>query len=62
METEIKEKKLYTVFSQRIAGQLMARGYSVANIRPDKKNPHFNVFDFYYREELPGLIEELTKK
>lgn len=62
METEKKDTSLYTIFSQRIAGQLMARGYSVAQIRPDKKNPHFNVFDFYYHEELPELVKELTKK
>lgn len=61
METEKKEASLYTIFSQRIAGQLMARGYSVVQIRPDKKNPYFHVFDFYYREELPELVEKLTK-
>lgn len=48
----------YLIFSQRVAGYLMQRGYRLVKIEPNRKRPDFHVFFF---EDSAGLRSRLAE-
>jgi hypothetical protein len=56
---EMNEKKIKckTIFSQKLAGYLLMRGFVLAESRKDYKNPERNLFFFF---ESPELMEAIT--
>lgn len=50
------------IYSQRLAGKLMMRGFILQEIGIDKRNNKKNVFYFKNSEELKIAIQELQNK
>jgi dethiobiotin synthetase len=48
--------KAKTVFSPKLVKILMAKGYKIVNIKPNRKFPERTVF---YFEETPELLAEI---
>lgn len=59
---EWKEEKHKTIFSQRLAGYLMLRGFVLMDMRRDVKDGKKNVFYFKNSPELRGAIDEYDSK
>lgn len=58
-DMEIMEKKTtYIVYSQKMAGYLMQRGFVLVDMQPDKKHPRRNVFFFYETPELKAARDD----
>lgn len=53
-----KEKSCFTVYSQKVAGHLMERGFVLVEMRPDRLNPQRNVFFFQDSPELRQAISD----
>ena len=53
------EKACLTVFSQRMAADLMKCGHRLIEMKPDRKFPDRNVFFFLNKEEVRNDIEKL---
>lgn len=47
-----------TIFSQRLAGSLMMKGFVLIGMRPDEHNTRRNVFIFNDSEQLQQAIAE----
>lgn len=62
METSEKVKdmsfKVYLVRSQRLAGNLMTKGFVLLGMEPDRNYPSRNIFKFSNSEPLRNAIEE----
>lgn len=52
--------KRYTVFSLRIANELVSKGFKVINTGINIKNPQYKVFFFEDTNELRAEIERLS--
>lgn len=52
----------YTIYSQRLAGWLMCRGFCLIAMSKHKKDPSKNVFYFRDSVELQGAISEYISK
>lgn len=61
-ENKMTEKKIKckTIFSQKLAGYLLMRGFVLAESRKDYKNPERNLFFFFESPELLGAITDYT--
>lgn len=55
------KKKRY-IFSQKLAGLLMLKGFVLKEMRPDKHNPSRNVFVFNNSEELEKVLDGFNRK
>lgn len=50
------------VKSMKLAAQLMLLGFRILEIKPNKKNPKFDVYCFRQTEELTKAIFQLIEK
>lgn len=50
--------KCKAIFSQRLAGYLLLRGFVLAESRKDYKNLSRNIFFFFESDELSKAIED----
>ena len=55
-----KKIKCKTIFSQKLAGYLLMRGFVLAESRKDYKNPERNLFFFFDFFELMEAITDYT--
>lgn len=55
-------REFVTVFSQRLAGTLMAQGYVLAAMKPKNDNSGRNVFFFYDSPQIQKAIRRYGKK
>lgn len=55
-------KKNVTVFSQKLAGQLMVKGYVVVAMEPDKSGSGKNVFFFKNSPQIQQEIRDYQQK
>lgn len=53
------EKKCLTVFSQRMAADLMKCGHRLIDMKPDKQFPDRNVFFFLNRKDVKADMDKL---
>lgn len=53
-----EEQKDYCIMSQKLATILIAKGFQLHNIAPNKKYPSKSVFYFYYDNNIANVIEE----
>lgn len=62
MQKEVKSAHTcFTVFSQRLAGWLMVRGFVLVGITPGRADARRNVFYFNQSNELMSAIEEYKR-
>lgn len=60
---EVKEeKKAIVVFSGHVARSLLKKGYTIIDIKPDKRNPLKSVFVFKCEGNFSKDLSELIKK
>lgn len=60
---EVKEeKKAIVVFSGHVARSLLKKGYTIIDIKPDKRNPLKSVFVFKNEGNFSKDLSELIKK
>lgn len=52
---------IITIFSQRLAGYLMYKGFVLGNIKPDDDRSGRNVFFFKNSENIQKTIKEYRK-
>ena len=57
-ETNVEEKENYVVFSQRLAGFLMLKGFRLVRTERNMKFEKKNVFIFKKSDELEEAIDE----
>ena len=55
-------KPLYTIYMQRVANQLEARGFRVVTIEPNKRHPSYFVWKFEDSVELRDALKESANK
>jgi len=60
-QKETPKPKDYCIMSQKLAAILMAKGYSLHKIKPNKKYPNMKVFYFYYHSEIENIVEDYMK-
>lgn len=53
--------KPFTVMSQRLAGYLMMKGFTLRGLKANFRDPKRNVFLFNQSDELAQAIEEYSK-
>lgn len=53
-------KKVIAIFTQKLAGYLMQRGFVLIDVKPNRNNPHRNDFLFGDSPELQKAIREYT--
>ena len=56
------EKKNYIVYSQKMAGYLMQRGFVLIDMQPDLKKSGRNVFFFNNTPQLKSAIDEYMSR
>ena len=52
------DKKIVTIFSQRLAGYLMYNGFVVGGMRPDDDGSGRNVFFFKNSDNIQKMIKK----
>ncbi|WP_448784310.1 DUF5659 domain-containing protein [Blautia sp.] len=57
---DIRKVNCKAIFSQRLAGYLLMKGFVLAESRKDYKNPEKNIFFFYESAELLNAMTEYT--
>lgn len=57
-----KESKYLPIFSQRLAGYLMYKGFVLGNMRPDYKGSGKNVFFFMKSNQILDEIKNYKNK
>lgn len=57
-----KDKKSYIVYSQKMAGYLMQRGFVLIDMQPDLKNTRRNVFFFNNTPQLKLAVDEYMSR
>ena len=57
MTPNAAKRKTFTIFSQRLAGYLMLRGFVLAGIGKSDVDPTRSVFHFYDSNELRNAIK-----
>jgi len=62
MNMNEKKTKCKAIFSQKLAGYLLMRGFVLAESRKDYKNPEKNLFFFFESPELMEAITDYTNK
>lgn len=50
------------IFSQKLAGLLMLKGFVLKYMKPDKYNPSRNIFVFNDSEELKKVLDEFKRE
>jgi hypothetical protein len=55
---QMNERKMKTIFSQRLAGLLMTKGFVLVGMEQGKNNTGKNVFYFNDSDELRSAMEE----
>lgn len=53
-------KKNYTVYSLRLANQLVSKGFKIVGTGINDKNPKYNVFFFENTEEFRKVLKDIT--
>ena len=56
------EKNYLTVFSQRLAGQLMQDGFVLMGMGKNDSNPDKNVFFFNDGDKIRAIVKEYMNK
>jgi len=56
-----ENQKGTVVFRGDVARELLRRGYTIIDIKPDKRNPICTVFVFRIENNITQLIWELTQ-
>jgi hypothetical protein len=54
--------KDYCVMSQKLAGILLAKGFKLNKIAPNRKYPNKHVFYFFYTNEIINVVKEYIKE
>lgn len=62
IHTEIAEKRNFIVYSQKLAGYLMQRGFVLIDMQPDLKKTRRNVFFFNDTPQLKSAIDEYMSR
>lgn len=57
-----KDKKSYIVYSQKMTGYLMQRGFVLIDMQPDLKNTRRNVFFFNNTPKLQSAVDEYMSR
>lgn len=57
----MKKNTMKTIFSQKLAGNLMQKGFVLVDMRPNKDGTGKNVFFFKDTPELNNAIAEYQK-
>ena len=57
-----KQCKCVAIFSQRLAGYLLMRGFVMAESRKDYQKPDKNIFFFYESKELRSAMVDFANK
>lgn len=60
--TSNADKKSFIVYSQKMAGYLMQRGFVLINMQPDLKKTGRNVFFFKDTSQLKSAINEYMSR
>lgn len=55
------DKKIITIFSQRLAGYLMYNGFVVGGMRPDDDGSGRNVFFFKNSDDIQNTIKKYRR-
>lgn len=50
------------VFSAKVARELLRRGFTIMDIKPDRRNPICTVFVFVIEKDITQQIWELTQQ
>lgn len=59
---KIDEQNDYCIMSQKLATILLAKGFQLHNIAPNKKYIGKSVFYFYYDSEIKNIVDEYMNK
>lgn len=57
-KNQMNETKYYTIFSQKLMSELVAKGFVLVNMRPDEKGSGRNVFYFRNTPELRQAVAD----
>ena len=57
-----EEKKAIVIFSGRVARELLRRGYTIIDVKPDRKNKIKPVFVFKREKNIEMVLAEITYK
>ena len=55
-------KELRYIFSQKLAGLLMLKGFVLKEMRPDKYHKNRNVFIFNDSDELRSVLDDFNRE
>lgn len=58
MISNVAKRKTFTIFTQRLAGYLMFRGFVLVSVGRSEVDPTRNVFHFFDSNELREAIDE----
>lgn len=58
----MNETKYYSIFSQRLMAELVAKGFVLINMRPDEKGSGRNIFYFRNSPELRQAVESYRNR
>ena len=60
--TNTNEKKTFIVYSQKLAGYLMQKGFVLVDMQPNLKHMGRNVFFFGNTPQLKSVIDEYMSR
>lgn len=55
-------KKLFKIYTQRMASQLMSDGFVIQKVMPDERHVGYNIFLFNDSEQLKIRVKELQEE
>ena len=56
------EKDAIIIFSGKVARELLRRGFTIVDVKPDKKNRIKSVFVFKYENHIDKVLADITYK
>ncbi|WP_334305225.1 DUF5659 domain-containing protein [Enterocloster clostridioformis] len=62
MNTGTTDKKSFIIYSQKLAGYLMQRGFVLIDMQPDLKKSGRNVFFFMNTPQLKSAIDDYMSR
>jgi predicted CoA-binding protein len=57
-----EEKNAIIIFSGKVARELLRRGYTIIDVKPDKKNKIKSVYVFRRENEIEKIVADIVYK
>lgn len=60
MQFADEQKKAIIIFSGKVARELLRRGYTIIDVKPDKKNKIKSVFVFKFENNIDRVLADIV--